>query len=147
MRHPPGRYPAHCSAEFGLSSVSRPPQHAKGGRGRPRCDSDRPAQLPTYSLYAMRGFRRGRSSLVIRLRPVAVSCWLEARDPRYLLQSGSPQKPGGLPQLDLRDSWGYPCASHIRAIFKATGADADCCHQGPLDAISRLGRKTSPRSH
>jgi hypothetical protein len=37
--HPPGRYPAHCSAEFGLSSLL--------------AESDRPVRLPTSSLYAM----------------------------------------------------------------------------------------------
>ena len=41
MGHPPGRYPAHCSAEFGLSS---PP--ACGGK------SDRPVRLLTPSLYS-----------------------------------------------------------------------------------------------
>ena len=39
---PPGRYPAHCSAEFGLSS----PTARRGG-------SDRPVRLPTYLLYSM----------------------------------------------------------------------------------------------
>src|SRR6266550_60973 len=52
--HPPGRYPAHCSAEFGLSSL------AAG-----RSESDRPVQLPTLhyirSDSSLRRFRsRGR---------------------------------------------------------------------------------------
>ena len=44
-KHPPGRYPAHCSAEFGLSSlwIAQP-----GKPRRPQPDSDHPVrhQLP-----------------------------------------------------------------------------------------------------
>jgi len=41
-RRLPGRYPAHCSAEFGLSSLITW-----------RDKSGRPVQLPTYWLYSM----------------------------------------------------------------------------------------------
>jgi hypothetical protein len=37
-RSHPGRYPAHCPAEFGLSSPGNPPMRATG--------SDRPVLLP-----------------------------------------------------------------------------------------------------
>ena len=51
--HPPGRYPAHCSAEFGLSSppilarAALVPCSHQNGRG------GRPVRLPTETLYAM----------------------------------------------------------------------------------------------
>ena len=44
----PGRYPAHCPAEFGLSSPGNPVSQAPG--------SDRPVLLPVASLQRKRGY-------------------------------------------------------------------------------------------
>jgi hypothetical protein len=57
MGHPPGRYPAHCSAEFGLSSPCRPKAPESG----------RPVRLPTESLYWMYSEKQTRCLNSLRL--------------------------------------------------------------------------------